>query len=200
MVAAPAFHADGSHLPGAPYLEGKGTDNPQRPLSRNLPRAQEPVLIHCLFYKVRGEWQSCRCWESSEGGTEDADRCCPGNTRQCPVEQSVHPMQDTQPHGPSLGQWVRSRHVLQGGFLTLAQQVPAWSCQQCSYSLGQEEKHKHLLSQMSQFGKNSKPINIGFTHRSLHLQYVNVSKIIFWLENREISSHNRFVTKLSWYN
>lgn len=55
-------------------------------------------------------------------------------------------------------------------------QVPAQSCQQCCYSLRREEKQKHLLSQTSQLGKTSKALNISFTGRRLHLQYVNVSK------------------------
>lgn len=121
-------------------------------LSAGSARAQEPVLIHSWFRKVRGEWQGCCCWQSSEDGTEDAagNKAVPWGA-QCP------PTQDTQPHGPSLGHWVTSRHVLQGAFLTLAQRVPAWSCQQCSYSSGREEKHQHLLPQMSQLGKTSKP-------------------------------------------
>lgn len=79
-------------------MEGKGIDNPQTPLSRNLLNTHEPVLIHRLFYKVQGERQSCHHWERTEGGTEDAGRCCLGRAWWYSVEQSVHPMQDM--HSP----------------------------------------------------------------------------------------------------
>lgn len=99
----------------------------------------------------------------AQGGTEDMDRkhsAVPWGSK-CPPHTG-----HTAP-GPIPGHWGTSRHVLQGAFLTLAQQIPAWSCQQCSYSLGREEKHQHLLPQLSQLGKTSKPqTSASHTHKS----------------------------------
>lgn len=115
------------------------------------------------------------------------------------------PHRAAQPCIALLGQWVMrqearsAREFLPLGTTTTDEsQLRAVSNFDRAWS--ERGKKKHLLPQESQLGKNSEDLNIRFTDRRLRFQYVNISENIYWIQNREISSHNRFVGKLSCYN
>lgn len=114
QVAAPAFHTDRNCLPGAPYPEGKGSDNAQRPLSRKCPcpgACSDPLLVSqsprrvaglLLLAKLRRWHRGCSRKQSSALGSQVSP--CTGHTAPWPIPGALGDKQACSARGfPYLG-------------------------------------------------------------------------------------------------